>query len=147
MQNNSANDKEVLNGIYKNAVTGTEGINQLMPKITNSAFRDDMETQCNQYKTIAQKATAQLLATGDLPSELGLMQKAGMWVSTTGNTLMNDDTSHLAEMMITGTNMGITNLTKILNTYTNPKPEVKQLADELIKTEEQNIQRLKTYLQ
>lgn len=140
------NDCAVLNDIYKNAQTGCQGISDLMPRVTNSAFRSDLVTQGNEYKAIAHLATDRLIEMGDTPSEIGPMQRVGMWAAVTSKTMMNSDTSHLAEMMITGSTMGITNMTKVLNSYQNPNPQVKTLADQLINTEHQNIERLKAYL-
>lgn len=140
------NDKSVLNNIYQTAQTGSQGISDLMPKINNSSFRDDMKQQDNEYRTIQQQATQQLIQMGDTPSEIGAIQRAGMWATVNTRTIMNSDTSHLAEMMITGSTMGITNMTKALNTYQSPNPQVKTLAEQLITTQQQHIERLKSYL-
>lgn len=142
----SINDKAVLNDIYKNAQAGCQGISDLLPKVSNSNFRNDLKTQESEYKTISQLASEQLMQMGETPSEIGTLQRVGMWASVNANTMMNSDTTHLAEMMINGSNMGITNMTKVLNNYQNPNPQVKGLADQLITTEHQNIQRLQTYL-
>lgn len=140
------NDKSVLNNIYQNAQAASHGISDLMPKITNSSFRDDLKQQDSEYRSIQQQATQQLIQMGDTPSEIGPLQRAGVWASMNTKTIMNADTSHLAEVMITGSNMGITNMTKILNTYQNPNPQVQTLAQQLITTEQQHVERLKTYL-
>lgn len=140
------NDKAILNDIYRNAQSGSQSICDLMPKVTNSTFRDDLKAQGNEYKDIARLASDQIIQMGDTPSEFGALQRAGMWASVNSKTMMNSDTTHLAEMMIQGSTMGITNMTKVINNYQNPNPQVKALADRLINTENQNIERLKTYL-
>lgn len=140
------NDKAVLNDIYKNAQTGSQGICDLMPKITNSTFRDDLKSQEVQYKNIARQASEKIMQMGDTPCELGTLYRAGMWAAINTKTMMNSDTTHLAEMMIQGSTAGITNMTKVMNNYQNPNPQVKALADSLINMEHENIERLKTYL-
>lgn len=87
-----------------------------------------------------------------------------LWMSVQGNTLCNRETSHLAEMMIQGSNMGILSLTKILNSFGSPEANPAQsqqdnqqappaqnqaidLARTTIQAEEDNINRLKIYLQ
>lgn len=141
------NDKAVLNDIYKNAQSGCQGICDLMPKVTNSILRDDLKAQETEYKDIARLASNHIMQMGDTPSEIGAMQRAGMWASVNSKTIMNSDTTHLAEMMIQGSTIGITNITKVMNSYQNPNPQIKALADRLINTENKNIERLKTYLQ
>ena len=144
MQNN--NDIAVLNSIYRNAKTGCQGIADILPKTENAGFRSDLKTQESQYKMISGEAASHLISLGTEPDPVSPVKKAGMKVSAEMNTWMNNDTTHLAEMMIQGSNMGITNMTKVLNGYPNPNPEVKNLANRLIDIEHQNIERLKTYL-
>ncbi len=140
------NDEAVLNDIYEGAKVGSQAINDLLPKVENPQFRSDLMTQDKEYQKIRSEAASQLLSRGREPSDIGVMKKMGMKMSVDMNTLMNTDTPHLAQMMITGSTMGITNMTKVLNGYNKPHPEIKGLADRLIQLEQQNIQRLKTYL-
>lgn len=140
------NDKAVLNDIYKNAQSGSQSICDLMPKVTNSTFRDDLKAQEIEYKDIARLASDQIIQMGDTPSEIGTLQRAGMWASVNSKAMMNSDTTHLAEMMIYENTAGITNMTKVMNNYQNPNPQIKSLADRLINMENQNIERFKTYL-
>ena len=85
-----------------------------------------------------------------------------LWLSLQGNTLCNRETSHLAEMMIQGSSMGIVSLTKALNSFapptqadtqqdaappTQPEQQALDLARATIQAEEDNITRLKVYLQ
>ena len=140
------NDASVLNSIYNGAKIGSQAISDILPKTENTQFRSDLYTQEKQYEGISNEAASQLIAMGMEPDTVGGMKKMGMKFATEINTIMNSDTSHLAELMIKGSNMGITNMTKVLNGYSNPKPEVKNLADRLIQIEQQNIDRLKMYL-
>ena len=78
-------------------------------------------------------------------------------------TLMNQETSYLAKIMIEGSNMGILTLTGVLNSYGSAKDNPAQsqteaqfaqdaqnpairLARETIQHEKDNIDRLKVYL-
>ena len=144
MQKNS--EAAVLNSIYRGAKTGASAIQDILPKVEDSGFMSDMKTQFEQYNSISGQAEAQLLNMGAKPEPVGVMKQVGMKAATEMNTMLNNDTGHLAELMIKGSNMGITNMTKVMNNYADPKPEVKELADRLIKTEQMNIERLKAYL-
>ncbi|MBQ3404244.1 MAG: hypothetical protein IJG63_02350, partial [Oscillospiraceae bacterium] len=121
-------------------------IQDIMPKVEDSNFMSDIRTQFQQYSDIRVQAEARLLSIGAKPEPVGMMKKAGMKMATEMNTVLSNDTAHLAELMIKGSNMGITNMTKVMNNYTDPDPEVSTLADRLIQTEQQNIERLKVYL-
>lgn len=144
------NDKisaaSVLNSIYRDAALGSSAISDLLPKTENAQFRSDLRTQESEYNAICAEATNQLSSLGLKPDPIGAGKIVGMKASVTMNTIMNTDTSHLAEMMIQGSTNGITSMTKVLNGYPNPDPQVKGLADRLIQVEQQNIARLKAYL-
>jgi hypothetical protein len=63
------------------------------------------------------------------------------------NTLADDSTSHIAELMIKGTVMGITELTEIINKHENDLEQTTaELTKELLSLEETYEQRLKKLL-
>ena len=149
MQNNPQMTTEVsvLNSIYRGARIGSESIENILPKTEHPAFRDDLRTQEGEYEAIMKEAANRLMEKGNTPDPIGSYKKVTMKAAVEMSTMANCDTSHLAEIMIKGSTMGITNMTKILNGYQNPDPQVAGLAQKLITTEQQNIERLKTYLQ
>ncbi len=151
------NECELLQEIYRGAKMGDESIRLMLPKVDNARFRSDLQTQSRQYQTIASNAEQQMKGMGQCPRELTGKEQTMLWMSLQGSTLCNKETSHLAEMMIQGSNMGIISLTKVLNTFgtstQNPAqadPAQNQaigLARSAIQDEENNINRLKVYLQ
>lgn len=152
------NENALLQEIYQGAVMGTESIQLLLPKVQNPRFRSDLQTQTNQYQQTASQAEEQLKALGCCPKEPDSCKRSMLWASVQGQTLCNKETSHLAELMIQGSNMGIISLTKVLNSYTPADPQTdpagqqvqqqaRDLAQATIQMEEDNINRLKTYLQ
>ena len=63
-----------------------------------------------------------------------------------GNTLFNATTSHMAEMLIRGSSMGMTSLWKAMNRNEKADGQALVLAGELLDFEENNIRELKKYL-
>lgn len=61
-----------------------------------------------------------------------------MWTSIKMNTMKDDSRSHIAEMMVQGTVMGITALKTSLGQMSEnyADAEIKQLAEELLQAEE-----------
>ncbi len=80
------------------------------------------------------------------PSEANKFKKAVTDMSINFSSAMDDSTSHLAQMMIEGSNMGIIDMQKKLNEYTDVDPDVKNLAMSLNDFERQSIDQLKKYL-
>ena len=158
------NECELLQEVYRGAAMGREAIRLLLPRVENARFRSDLMTQSRQYESTAANAEQQLRALGKCPRELAEGKRNMLRMSLGMNTLLNRETSHLAELMIQGSNMGIVSLTKILNSFGTPtqnpaqtqqenlqtapaRNQAIQLARDTIRFEEDNIDRLKVYLQ
>jgi uncharacterized protein (DUF305 family) len=64
------------------------------------------------------------------------------------NTMMDSTASHLAEMIIEGATMGVTNMTRLLReNENNPcSEEILDLAKDIIRYEENTIENMKKYL-
>jgi hypothetical protein len=64
------------------------------------------------------------------------------------NTLIDSSQSHIAQMMIEGSTMGVTDTTKVIHEYEgNPEcRDVLDLARDIVKFEEQNIEDMKKFL-
>lgn len=154
----------LLQEIYQGAAMGTESIRLLLPKVKNASFRSDLKTQHSQYESTGQAAEQALKELGYCPQELTSQQQAMLWLCIQGKTLCNQETSHLAKLMIEGSNMGILSLTGVLNSYGDSKDNPAQsqteaqfaqqahnpavdLARQTIQKERDNIDRLKVYLQ
>ncbi len=139
-------DITVLNCVYRNAKTGEQAITDLMPVAGDSRFISDLTTQRGEYTAIGKEAATRLVELGSQPQPVGAVKRAGMKMGVIMNTMTNDDTEHLAELMIKGSNMGIIDMTKTLNANGGAAPETLGLAQKLVNTEHDNIVRLKSYL-
>lgn len=152
------NETTLLQEVYKGAVMGSDALKQILPKVENPGLRSDLQTQLQEYRGTAQEAERQLKLLNKCPHPLPGVEKAMLWGAVQGQTLVNKETSHLAEMVIQGSNMGIVNLTKVLNSYTPVGPlevgtaaerrkQARTLAQQAIANEQNSIARLKGYLQ
>ena len=61
-------------------------------------------------------------------------------------TLSDKSPSHIAEMLMVGSNMGIINAIKNLKKYEHADKESLKLLKRLLRFEENNVQRLKAFL-
>ncbi len=139
-------DIAVLNSVYRNARTGAQAIDDLLPKARDTSFISDLETQRQEYDSIGTEAATRITGLGAAPESVGEMKKMGMKMGVAMNTMTNDETEHLAELMIKGSNMGIVQMTKVINGHREASPETLGLAQKLINCEHDNITRLKAYL-
>lgn len=61
-------------------------------------------------------------------------------------TMTDNSASHIAEMLIIGSNMGIINAVKNMKKYSDAEPTILKLMERLLKFEENNVQQLKEFL-
>lgn len=74
------------------------------------------------------------------------MTEVMAWTGIQMNTLTDKSNSHIADMLIQGTTMGIIEGRKLLNQNPNIDQEVRQVLDTFVKMQENNVEKLKTFL-
>lgn len=139
---------ELLGKLYKNAQMGREALLGLLPKVNDVSFKSDLTLQLNGYEQLTEKIN-HLLQLAHEPSENdSLMQKVGAKVGCAMNTLLDSSVNHIADMVLQGSTMGMSDTIKLIREYenTNASEASLALAREMVSFEEQNIERLKVYL-
>ena len=139
-------DEMVLKEIQKSTQMGMTAIDTILDKIGNDDFSITLSRQSLHYADIHNRALDQILQQeGEAyrGSQIGEMMLKG---SIHANTAFNISTEHLAEMMIQGSNRGITSMWKSLKHNGLATDETVELAKELMDFEEKSIERLKEYL-
>lgn len=140
--------KKFLDLLYKNVKMGADSIIDLMPKVKEQKMREEMTAELEHYESFAKEIREILFKNGDEPKEESLMAKMGTRMGVMMNTMMDDSTSHIADMMIQGATMGITDTTKLIREYENTScaEDALALARKTVKYEEESIERLKRFL-
>lgn len=138
----------LLEGIYQNAKMGSEALLSLLPKVADSNLRRDLTTQLDGYEGYAKRAQEYLCEQGEEAREASLWQKVSTKVGIGVNTLMDSDTSHIAEMVIEGSNMNVTDSVKLLREYENCHVSEKalRLCRDMIEFEQSNVEKMQHYL-
>ena len=138
----------MLEEIYKNAKMGAEALLSLLPKVADSGLRRDMTAQLDGYEDYAKQAEQYLCEQGHEAKDAGLWQKMTTKVGVGINTLMDSDTSHIAEMVIEGSNMNITESVKLLREYENCRVSERalRLCRDVIDFEQKNVEKMQNYL-
>ena len=140
-------DAEMLNFIYQNSQMGVETLNQLIPMIDNEAFKKRIEAQLKEYEQIHEEAKKLLNRHGYDEKGIGALEKIMAYLMIDMKTLMDKSSSHIAEMLIQGSNMGIIDAVKRINQYEKEaEKEVTALMKRLLKFEENTVERLKEAL-
>ena len=137
---------ELLNYIYQNAEMGKQTIPQLLEATEDGEFRKLLQGQLREYQEIWESAAAMIREENGEAKGLNAMAKISSYLSTSFNTMIDKTSSHMAEMMIQGSTMGVVEITQKIKKYSDADSGVLALAHKLLKTEERNVEELKKYL-
>ncbi len=137
---------ELLNYIYQNSEMGVNTIKQLLDITNDAEFKENLEFQHNEYEDIHLEAKKALNQNGFDQKGISALTKIRTYLSISLSTLTDKSPSHIAEMLIVGSNMGIVNAIKNLKKYKNADENIKNLMKRLLRFEENNVQQLKKFL-
>ncbi len=137
---------ELLNYIYQNSQMGVETIDQLLNITEDLEFKGLLQSQFSEYKAIHDNAKRMADKFGYEEKGLGMLEKARTGMMINMQTMADKSTSHISEMLMVGSNMGVINAVKNIKKYQDAEPEILNLMENLLRLEESNIQELKQYL-
>lgn len=139
--------EEALAEIYRNAQLALQSISDILPAVEDEEVKKELSYQHEEYERFSAKAA---ILAKDMNLELkepNVMKKAMMWGSIKMNTLTDNSRSHIADMMVQGTVMGVTSLRTTAGELSiNGNEKILALLDEMISAEERFEKKWKEYL-
>lgn len=139
-------DLDLLEKTYQNASIGITAIKGVMDKTNNSELNNELHKQLRDYQGLADKSRKQLQAKGTKVKEQSLAMKTLMKGNVKMSTLIRPSDSRIAQMVIQGSTMGVTQMTKLLHSKPNADGTSTAIAKEFIQREEENIEVMKRFL-
>lgn len=139
-------DIAVLNEINKACKLAMNNISYLANMINDKEMRKELVAAYSQYSNIILKINQRFENYGEVPDEASIKLKLIGMSSIRAQTCKDKSNSHISEIMIQGTIMGIIKCTKILNA----ELELDEGTTELLKTfndfQKENIQKFYKFL-
>lgn len=141
-------ETDFLNDIYSNVKMGTDSIINIMPKVKDEEMKSYMTSQLNEYEKYASDIKKRLESKGVEAKETGPITKISAKFGMNMNTMLDSTTSHIAEMMVQGSTMDITDLLQKISVYSKHPEcgESVRLAKEIVAFEERNVEKMKEFL-
>lgn len=138
MENNvQKQSEEVLAEVYRNTQLAIQSISNLLPQVDDMPTREELIRQHEEYEQFSAKTTMLAKDKGIELKEPNPFKKAMMWGSIKMSTMTDNSPSHIAEMMVQGTVMGITALKKSLGELSpEAHEEIRNLAEAFLEMEE-----------
>ena len=139
--------EEALAEIYRNAQLALQSINDILPQVEQFELKNELKAQHEEYERFSAKATTIAKDRNIELKEPNPFKKAMMWGSIKMSSMANNSQSHIAEMMVQGTVMGVTALKTTAGELSkNGNEDIINLINEMIEKEEEFEKRWKEYL-
>ena len=148
MDNKSMVNAQMLDRMYKNVKMGSDSMINIMSRVKDDGLKQELTDQLDTYESYGKKVSKMIYDMGGQPKEENIITKVSSKIGMAMNTMTDSTTSHLAQMVIEGATMGMTDMTKIVREYENRGcgEAPLKLAREIATFEDNSIGRLKKFL-
>lgn len=138
-------EMELMNEIYRTTAMGIQSIDAINKDICLRELKDELERELASYKKMHTKAVDFMIEQGIEPIKTNPIAKALQWSSVKVTAMANRSTSHIAEMMINGTTMGVITMHKAINKF-GGNAKLGTLANDIISFMRSSIDNLAKFL-
>jgi len=141
------NNLKILKEIHKATKMGMDSISFVAEKLDDNKLKDNLSFQYTQYGQVMDRVNKLYENYGEIPEDKNVMNTIMGWTGVQMNTINDKTPSHIAEMMIQGTTMGIIEGRKLMNNEANQaSKDVKDLLNNFVTFQENNVEQLKKFL-
>ena len=137
---------EFLNYIYQNAEMGKNTISQVIKIEEDVPFKQQLESQFREYNEIFDITSKKIHEANKTSKGIADFAKFTTYLMISFKTMTKKTPSHIAEMLIQGSTMGIVDVTKKLKEYKEADKDISALANRLLVFEQQNVEEMKKFL-
>ncbi|MBQ8891526.1 MAG: hypothetical protein IJ068_01515 [Bacilli bacterium] len=139
-------DINALDEIHKGSCMGVDAISFILDKVEDKSLENILRKQYKSYKEICSRIEDMYPKYNEgKPHSTSMPEKVMTDYMINMKLLVDKTTSHIAELLIQGTNMGIIEGRRILNKK-NINEEVNSLVTEYVTMQEKYLDNLKKYL-
>ncbi len=138
----------LLDDLYKNLKMGTTSTTDILGRVRDPDLRAEMTKTIDGFEGLASRVSKLMIEAGITPKEENMLTKAGAKIGMAMNTATDSTSEHLAEMMIKGLTMGVTELYRDIGEAEEVgiSGEALSLAKDALAFEENAVEKFKTYL-
>ena len=109
-------------------------------------MKEHLRNQLVNYEDFQQEARKHLNENGYDEKGISALDRLKTYLMINMQTMSDKSTSHLAQMLIEGSSMGVTNALQDLRKYEDADTEILRLMRKLYKFEEKNVETYKAFL-
>ena len=137
---------DILDELNKGCSMGIEALDMILKKVDEHDFRDLLVDFHDHYIEISDEIIELYHESTDEDiHKVNTAEKIMTWYGIMKDTVLDDSTSKIAEILINGTTMGIIEGRKILN-HKKMDKKIHSICDKYVKMQEKYVEKLKPYL-
>lgn len=145
MRKNSDRSK-LLNELFNISKIGMEASEIILPRTQGKGLREQIRRQDENYINRMEKARALMKTNGAQPTGVGENFQRMLRNAVRVHTFLRHDPQHIAELMVRGTGMGVVKMKEVMNHTPDCDTKTRKYAEDCLRAEELNIDRLKRFL-
>ncbi len=123
-----------------------ESFEQIKEYVKDTEFKKLINDYTEKHRGLEDEAVTLLKDSGNEPKSPGVMASTFSWFTTEMKLTFNSDNTQIAKLLIDGCAMGIKTLGEKAHQYDKADKKAADLAQKIIKTEEELMKKLKEYL-
>lgn len=143
----NATNQKLLTRLYQDTKIGSLGTANVQNKCTNEKFKQLLFNQKEQYDALSKECEKIALEYGIKLTDNNFLKKMRQKVMINFSLFFDDTDRHIAEMMITGTVMGVIDCIKALYDLKKADETILKLGEKVRATQEKYVEDLKAYLE
>ena len=136
----------LLDEAYKNVRMASFAIDSIITKIENPDLENLLRKQNEFYLKTTKKIEKISEEFKHKPADINIFLKGTSFAAIKVKTMLNNDTTQLATMLIDGTTRGITEMIKAQSEYPCNADSVKKITNSIVNAEEDFVESLKDFL-
>lgn len=139
-------EDDLLHEICRNASMGVEAIHEVLKDIYDEEFAYELNVQADKMQQFGRKAGMRLRENGEEPAEPKPISTAMLKTAIRMKTMVQNKTGDMADLMYKGNDRGARELKHAIHKYKDAGIYATELAKEMIDFEEENLQKMRSYL-
>ncbi len=148
MKESAAKTEELLCEVYRNLKMGSENLCSVTPNVKSKLMLRDITGQIEKYAVYTSRCEDIMRGMGVTPKEPSAMKKLMSKGGIVMNTAFDNSDSHVAHMIVSGTDMGADQLAKTLRECKSMgcSAEAVSFCDEVLSFERDASSEMKSYV-
>ena len=119
---------------------------QIQDYVTEEGLAKLIRESTERHEKLEAESAKLLEENGEYEKDPGMMASAMSWLTTEMKMMVKRNDTEIAKIMMNGCNMGIQSIVEKSHEYAEASKESKDLAERLVKEEEDFMRKLKEYL-